>query len=107
MMNDKDNILTKVFVDESLTCSSPIESHVYDVLLARGSHLPCFYCGEKEEQKMALKLTDESFPLCIFCQKKGLGAGTRRRPRAITVKPKNKQKPKKRAPRKPKPKLIE
>ena len=80
-------ILSKVFVDESLKCSSPVEAHVYDVLLTSGKCLPCFYCGDSQEGEMVSKLTDESYPLCGSCHRVGRGAGSRRKSRVVKPKP--------------------
>lgn len=78
-----DNILKKLFVDEALTCESSIETHMYDILLTLRKPLPCSYCGEKEEQELFSKLTDENFPLCLHCKGKGRGAGARRKGRKV------------------------
>ena len=88
------NTLKKLFVDESLTCESPIESHMFDLLLAFKKPLPCSYCGEAEEAMLFSKLTVESFPLCTSCREKGRGAGMRRKSRRILPKPVKKIKPK-------------
>ena len=88
------NTLKKLFVDESLTCESPIESHTFDLLLAFKKPLPCSYCGEAEEAMLFSKLTVESFPLCRSCREKGRGAGVRRKSRRILPKPVKKIKPK-------------
>jgi len=53
--------------------------------------LPCYNCGEKEKKSISIKLTDETFPLCSFCQKVGRGAAPRRKQRAIKVKEAKKQ----------------
>ena len=85
------NVLSKIFVDESLTCDSPVESHMYDILLMNKKPLPCSHCGETDEIKMFSKLSDECFPLCKDCQDRGRGAGARRKSRKIlpqNVKPK-------------------
>ena len=88
------NILKKIFVDESLVCDSPVEAHMFDNLIAAKKPLPCFYCGESEDDKLAEKLTAESFPLCISCQDRGRGAGARRKSRKIIPKQLKKVKPK-------------
>ena len=86
-------VLSKVFVDESLNCSSPVEAHVYDVLLTSGKSLPCFYCGDSLEGNMFSKLTEESYPLCRNCHNVGRGAGTRRKSRVVKPKPMKVKKP--------------
>ena len=97
------NCLTKLFVDESLTCESPIELHMYDVLTSTGKPLPCFYCGDCDEQNLHSKLTDEKFPLCKYCHLKGRGAGCKRKSRKVKpklMKPKKPAKPTKKMPKK-------
>ena len=88
------NILKKIFVDESLICDSPVEAHMFDNLIAARKPLPCFHCGESEEDRLAEKLTAESFPLCISCQERGRGAVARRKSRKIMPKQLKKVKPK-------------
>jgi hypothetical protein len=88
------NVLKKIFVDESLVCESPIESHMFDILLSLKKPLPCNYCGENEEERMYSKLTEECFPLCKSCEIKGRGAGLRRKSRKIKPNPAKKVKPK-------------
>ena len=80
------NILAKVFVDEALTCSKPIEAHIYDVELAMENPLPCFYCGEREIEKISFPMTEEKFPLCKRCQECGRGAAPRRKSRKLIPK---------------------
>ena len=87
------SILTKLFVDEALVCDSPIEPHMFDILLSQRLPLPCSYCGEREESRLFSKLTDEGFPLCKGCEEKGRGAGKRRKSRKIKPKPVKKPKP--------------
>ena len=88
------NVLKKIFVDESLVCESPIESHMFDILLSLKKPLPCNYCGENDEERMFSKLTEECFPLCNSCEIKGRGAGLRRKSRKIKPNPAKKMKPK-------------
>ena len=88
-----DNVLSKVFIDEALMCASPMEAHVYDVLISSGKSLPCFYCGDTQEGNMFSKLTDESYPLCKSCQRAGRGAGSRRKSRVVKPKPMKQKKP--------------
>ena len=106
-MIGNENLLTKVFVDEALTCDSNIEIHVYDLLLFLGKPLPCFYCGDVDEGNLVAKLTDESFPLCSFCQKRGRGVGSRRKSRKIKPQILKMKKPVKRLQKKAKRKLID
>ena len=80
------NILAKVFVDEALTCSKPIEAHIYDVELAMENPLPCFYCGEREIEKISFPMTEEKFPLRKRCQECGRGAAPRRKSRKLIPK---------------------
>ena len=80
-------VLKKLFVDESLICESPIEPHMFDVLISLKESLPCSHCGEKEESKISSNLTEECFPLCLSCQLRGRGAGARRKSRKIKPKP--------------------
>ena len=87
------SILTKLFVDEALVCDSPIEPHMFDILLSQRMPLPCSYCGEKDDSRLFSKLTDEDFPLCKGCEEKGRGAGKRRKSRKIKPKPVKKAKP--------------
>ena len=87
------SILTKLFVDEALVCDSPIEPHMFDILLSQRMPLPCRYCGEREESRLFSMLTDEGFPLCNGCEEKGRGAGKRRKSRKIKPKPVKKSKP--------------
>ena len=82
----KENIFSKIFVDEALTCDSPVECHMFDILMDLRKPLPCYYCGEKDPRKIKENLTDEKFPLCQQCQAKGRGAGTRRRSRKVIPK---------------------
>ena len=65
------NIFSKVFVDESLTCDSPIEPHLFYILIYFKQSLPCSHCGEVRESKLSSKMTDETFPLCKACEQKG------------------------------------
>jgi hypothetical protein len=87
------SMLRKIFLDESLVCESPIESHMFDILLSLKKPLPCNYCGENEEERMFSKLTEESFPLCNSCEIKGRKAGLRRKSRKIKPNPVKKVKP--------------
>ena len=80
------NILAKVFVSEALTCDDPVEAHLFDILGA-GKPLPCYYCGELEQNKLFSLLTEDSFPLCQACQQLGKGPGARRKSRVIKPKP--------------------
>ena len=80
------NIMSKVFVDEALTCSKPMEAHIYDVLLATEKLLPCFYCGEVDPLKISSELTDDKFPLCRNCEDCGRGAAPRRKSRKLIPK---------------------
>lgn len=77
------NILSKVFVDEALTCSKPIEAHMFDVHLAIENPLPCYYCGEMEITKISSTLTDDKYPLCKKCKECGRGAAPRRKSRKL------------------------
>lgn len=88
------NVLKKIFVDETLVCESPIEAHMFDILLSQKKPLPCHYCGEIEEEMMFSKLTEECFPLCKSCEIKGRGAGLRRKSRKIKPNPAKQIKPK-------------
>ena len=89
----KQNVLTKVFVDESLICEAPMEAHLYDVLLLEGRPMPCYYCGENNFDILASTLSGDHFPLCNKCQKAGRGAAARRKSRKIKPKPMKKKKP--------------
>ena len=82
-----DNILTKVFVSEALTCDDPIEANLYDILESGGLPLPCFYCGEFELREMFSVMSEDSFPLCKACHKLGRGEGAKRKSRVIKPKP--------------------
>jgi thymidylate kinase len=88
------SVLKKIFVDESLTCDSPVEPHMFDILIDRKKPLPCSHCGETEESRIFSKLMDDCFPLCISCHAKGRGAGLRRKSRKILPKAIKKTKPK-------------
>ena len=92
-MLGSDNILSKVFVDESLTCDSPVEFHLVDILLQRKEVIPCTYCGESEEKNICSYLTDEHFPLCVNCSDKGRGPMARRKSRKIKPKARKTAKP--------------
>ena len=80
------SIFTKVFVSEALTCDDAIEAHLYDVLEDAGKVLPCFYCGENDQNKQFSLVTEEAYPLCFSCQKMGRGVGVRRKSRVIKPK---------------------
>ena len=82
----KNNVLKTVFVDESLTCESPIEAHLFDVLIMQGKPLPCSYCGEKDPLKISSTLSDAEYPLCKQCPESGRGAAPRRKSRKLKVK---------------------
>ena len=88
------SVLKKIFVDESLTCDSPVEPHMFDILVDRKKPLPCSHCGETEESRIFSELMDACFPLCISCHEKGRGAGLRRKSRKILPKAIKKTKPK-------------
>lgn len=82
-----ENILSKIFVSEAMTCDDSIEPHLYDILESEGRPLPCFYCGEEDHRKLFSVMTEEDFPLCKACHNLGRGAGTRRKSRVIKPKP--------------------
>ena len=82
-----DNILTKVFVSEALTCDDPIEANLYDILESGGLPLPCFYCRKFEQRDMFSVMSADSFPLCKACHKLGRGEGAKRKSRVIKPKP--------------------
>ena len=98
----KGNILSKVFIDESLTCDAPVETHMFDVLVELGRPLPCYYCGENSQTNIVSTLSQEKFPLCRKCEAAGRGAASRRKSRQIkpkalkTKKPESNKKSKKR-----------
>ena len=81
---EKNNVLKTVFVDES--CESPIEAHLFDILIMQGKPVPCFYCGEKDRPKMSSTLSDAEYSLCKLCQESGRGAAPRRKSRKLKVK---------------------
>ena len=106
-MLGEENILSKVFVDEAITCDSAIEAHIYDILLDTGKPLPCYYCGDTDEKNLFSKLTDENFPLCCSCDGLGRGAGLRRKSRTVKPKVMKAKKPSLKTPKSKKQKLID
>jgi hypothetical protein len=67
------HILSKLLV-----CDDQIETHIYDILGDAGKALPCYYCGDVEQNNLSSLQTDEHFPLCNACQKMGRGHGLAR-----------------------------
>ena len=57
------DILNVVFVNDKLTCQSPIEAQYY---VARDDPL-YFYCGNEEQ----LSLKDGCYPICNECSDQG------------------------------------
>ena len=88
----KESVLNTFYVDESLTCDSPVEKHLYEILKPSvTSSPPCYYCGETD-----LLLTssdnDEVFPLCHHCRNvKKFGPVSRRKKRTIIPREKKKK----------------
>ena len=43
----ENSIFNRFFMDESLSCTSPMEKHLYDIIPenVQSSH-PCYYCGD-------------------------------------------------------------
>ena len=79
-MLGEENILSRVFVDEAITCDSAIEAHIYGILLDTGKSLPCFHCGYTDEK---------NFPLCCSCDGLGRRAGVRTKLRIVKPKEMN------------------
>ena len=89
------SIFSMFFIDESLCCSSPIEKHLYEVLLpSLTDSPPCFYCGETDLIRTTTD-SDQTYPLCHFCRTvKKFGPVMKRKKRTIVQKQKKKNPPK-------------
>ena len=92
------SIFNIFFIDESLSCESPVEKHLYDILMPSiETSPPCYYCGESDSTRMATG-SDDSYPLCHHCSTvKKYGPVLKRKKRTIIPrkqKPKNKRKKK-------------
>ena len=91
-----DSIFSVFFVDESLTCTSPVEKHLYDILEPSVTiSAPCYYCGETDLVRTSVD-TDQVYPLCQYCRTvKKFGPVLKRKKRSIVPRPrkrKNKRK---------------
>lgn len=58
-------IFERVFVNDKLTCASPIEAPYYVTF----SDPLCYYCGSEHN----LTSTPQTYPLCDECKEKGIG----------------------------------
>ena len=92
------SIFSTFFIDESLSCQSPVEKHLYEILLPSiETSPPCYYCGEFDSTRMASESND-SYPLCNHCKTvKKYGPVPKRKKRTIVPrnqKPKNKRRKK-------------
>ena len=63
MLDIDDTVFSLVFVNDKLTCESPIEVPYY---VAFADPL-CFFCGSEVE----LVIREDFYPLCSECQEKG------------------------------------
>ena len=74
-------------MDESLSCTHPMEKYLYDILPenAQSSH-PCYYCGETDVARVTVR-SEQEYPLCNYCRTiKKFGPVLRRRKRTIVPK---------------------
>ena len=78
------SVFSIFFVDESLTCSSPIEKHLYEIIAPSLTiSAPCYYCGETDLARTSEK-SDQSYPICHHCSTvRKLGPVKKRKKRAI------------------------
>ena len=83
----KESVFNNFFIDESLTCSSPVEKHLYEILNPSVTHSPpCYYCGETDLLLTSVD-SDQVFPLCHHCRNvKKYGPVLRRKKRTICSK---------------------
>ena len=89
------SIFSVFFVDESLLCQTPIERHLYEVILPSVDQSPpCYYCGETDLVRTSVQKENE-YPLCHHCRTvKKFGPVLKRKRRTIIPrkqKPKNKK----------------
>ena len=74
-------------MDESLSCTSPMEKHLYDILPenVQSSH-PCYYCGETDLARVSVG-SEQEYPLCNYCRTiKKFGPVLKRKKRTIIPK---------------------
>lgn len=95
-----ESIFSVFFIDESLSCSTPMEKHLYDIIPpSLTESAPCYYCGETDLVRTSADC-DQSYPLCHHCQTvRKLGPVKKRKKRTIVPrerKQKNKGKKSKR-----------
>ena len=90
------SIFSVFFVDESLTCASPMEKHLYEIIPPSVTiSSPCYYCGETDLVRIS-ENGDQAYPLCLHCMTvRKLGPVQKRKKRTIVPrdrKSKNKKK---------------
>ena len=86
----EDSIFNTFFMDESLSCTSPMEKHLYDIIPenVQSSH-PCYYCGETDVARVSAG-SEQEYPLCNYCRTiKKFGPVLKRKKRTIV--PKNRK----------------
>merc|ERR1711954_495327 len=85
-----ESLFTTFFVDESLTCGSPVERHLYDILPASMNRsLPCYYCGETDLLRTKV-IEENTYPICSYCRTvKKYGSVQKRKKRTITARKKS------------------
>ena len=86
----ENSIFNRFFMDESLSCTSPMEKHLYDIIPenVQSSH-PCYYCGETDVARVSVG-SEQEYPLCNYCRTvKKFGPVLKRKKRTIV--PKNRK----------------
>ena len=80
------------FMDESLSCSSPVEKHLYEIIPnSMTSPHPCYYCGETDMAQTS-DATDREYPLCDYCRNtKKIGPVLKRKKRTIVPREKKRK----------------
>merc|ERR1712179_720134 len=87
-----ESIFNTFFVDESLSCSSPVEKHLYEIIpnSTTSSH-PCYYCGETDMARTSVA-SDAEYPLCDYCRDtKKFGPVLKRKKRTIVPREKKRK----------------
>ena len=79
-----ESIFSIFFNDESLSCSTPMEKHLYDIIPpSLTESAPCYYCGETDLVRTSTDC-DQSYPLCHHCETvRKLGPVKKRKKRTI------------------------
>ena len=91
-VHGEESIFNTFFMDESLSCSSPVEKHLYEILpnSMTSSH-PCYYCGETDMAQTS-DATDREYPLCDYCRNtKKIGQVLKRKKRTIVPREKKRK----------------